>query len=127
MKTYLKFSEIDVEAVRDDMSLRLIETDFQNEDVVLDDTFGGNMHVVETLKDIADTPLTSSLNELDTSSFEICEKVAGDYVFVFIATNNGGGPCWYIPYTVLEEFLGDSFEAFMDDTPTAEEVCDGDN
>lgn len=79
---------------------------------------GGDIFLVERFDDLCYIQTTKVdingkwMTLLQTSdAFDACEWI-GDYVYIFYATNNAGGPSFWVPKSIVEEsgFLRDSIE-----------------
>jgi hypothetical protein len=77
-----------------------------------DEIVGGNVNVLEVLDDLKRVPTlqpaTSQINwktlEEAPGIFDTCETVLdGQYVELFLATNNGGGEVYLIPKVLASE------------------------
>jgi hypothetical protein len=85
-----------------------------------ENTFGGDVFLLESFKDQGEIQTTVENPEtgqwrslLETSSaFDICEWKGEDYLLVWYATNNAGGPSFWVPKSIVEEsgFLRDSID-----------------
>lgn len=83
-----------------------------------ENSLGGDVFIIERFDDLCHIQTNKEdingkwMTLLQTAdSFDVCEWI-GDYVYIFYATNNAGGPSFWVPKSIVEEsgFLRDSIE-----------------
>lgn len=81
-----------------------------------ENTLGGDVFIIERFDDLCHIQTNKGdingkwMTLLQTAdSFDVCEWI-GDYVYIFYATNNAGGPSFWVPREVVNEsgFVRDS-------------------
>lgn len=108
MKIYNSFKEMQ------DVSKEILnyyENLIENLDIGLEDSFidtlGGAVHVIESNEDLKEIVSFGHGQDDNLASsalvFDYCNWVSENYIYIFLATNNAGGPTYWIPKVIAEK------------------------
>ena len=94
------------------MTFKFFEENSEDENDTIEDIFGGRFYLVETeddLKEIKTAKYNKDTNDYYNileiaSEFDTAKTLDPKFVMFFLATNNGGGNSYLVPYDMVKKY-----------------------